>query len=95
MFKQTAIIIAAVIAASATFAQELQPTSSATTAGTASRAQVRADLDTARAAGAWPVHEYSDAQQAEGGSRKANRRPRKEYPNVMGMSITEWLASQQ
>ena len=29
------------------------------------------------------------------GGRKVQRRPRKEYPNVMGMSIHEWLASRE
>jgi len=61
------------------------------------RYQAPADLDTARAADAWPVRESNDAQRytAAGGSRHAKRRPRKEYPNVMGMSIHEWLASRQ
>ena len=91
MFKPTAIIIAAAIAAGGAFAQELQKTlpaaPPAASTGIASAS--------ARAAAAGPAPEYTDARRSEpadAGSGKAKRRPRKEYPNVMGMTITEWLA---
>ena len=89
MFKPTAIIVATVLLATSAYAQEAP--------SGAQRAEVRADLDKARAAGAWPVRESNDVQRVtvnEGG-RKVQRRPRKEYPNVMGMSIHEWLASRE
>ena len=60
------------------------------------RYKVRIDIDQARASGAWPVREYDDSGRRSGdaGSRKATRHPRKEYPNVMGISLAEWLARQ-
>ena len=60
------------------------------------RYKVRIDIDQARASGAWPVREYDDSgrRSGYGGSRKATRHPRKEYPNVMGISLAEWLARQ-
>jgi hypothetical protein len=67
------------------------------TPSTALRYQVVGDAKAARAAGVWPVRDYDDAQARttpRGGSRKASqRRPRKEYPNVMGITFQEWLAS--
>jgi hypothetical protein len=97
MFKTTAILIAAVMAAGGAFAQEFDGGFAQDAPSVALRYQVRADLDTVRAAGAWPVHEYSDAQRYTGAgsaSRHAKHRPHKEYPNVMGISMAEWLASQ-
>jgi hypothetical protein len=104
MFKPTALIIVAAIAAAATmaaggaYAQELQPTSLAAPA--VANSEGRADALTAAAATevahvAEPAPTFShETTVADGGGRKA-KRPRKEYPNVMGMSIHEWLASRQ
>jgi len=36
----------------------------------------------------------SGRRSGDAGSRKATRHPRKEYPNVMGISLAEWLARQ-
>ncbi|MFL6660806.1 MAG: hypothetical protein ACJ8G7_01430 [Rhizobacter sp.] len=89
-----AIVMAAAIASGGAFAQEAQSTEEpAPTA--ALRYRVVGDLDAAREAGAWPVREHDeDAQAAVAprAGRKARRRPRKEYPNVMGMPISQWLA---
>jgi hypothetical protein len=61
------------------------------------RYQVVGDARNARTTGAWPVRDYADTQAGtapRNGTRKASaRRPRKEYPNVMGISFQEWLAS--
>ena len=81
MFKPTAIIVATALFATSAFAQQAP--------SGAQRSEVRADLDKARATGAWPVRESNDVQRytVAGGGRKVQRRPRKEYPNVMRMSI--------
>jgi len=94
MFKRIAIIAATVLSTVGAFAQERPSTESAFGV---SRHDVRADLDQARAAGAWPVRESNEVQRytvAHSG-HKATRRPYKEYPNVMGMSIDEWLAMRE
>jgi len=59
---------------------------------TALRYQVVADTRRARAAGTWPLHDYEGAG-ATVPRRHPAARPRKEYPNVMGISFQEWLAS--
>jgi hypothetical protein len=59
------------------------------------RFRVRIDLDAARETGTWPVREYDDGGQHAAVEKrlKEKRRPRKEYPNVMGISFSEWLAA--
>jgi hypothetical protein len=135
MFKPAAIVIAALLAATAAYAQtdEAWPTFDPQRASTVTRAEVRAqlraereagvqpegeafdgeegpeaassalryqvvgDARNARTTGAWPVRDYGETPAGtipRSGTRKASaRRPRKEYPNVMGISFQEWLAS--
>jgi hypothetical protein len=90
MFKRIVIIAATVLSSVGAFAQDRPSTEAALVV---SRHDVRVDLDQARTAGAWPVLESNDVQRhvVAQDSHKAKRRPRKEYPNVMGMSIDEWL----
>jgi hypothetical protein len=102
MFKHITIIIAAAIAAGGALAQEVrgEPFDGEATHDVSHatlRYQVRADLEAARMSGAWPVQEYNDMPvvTAPQPARKAPRRPRKEYPNVMGISLKEWLARQE
>lgn len=96
MLKISAAILATALLSSAAFAQAL-PAGDTSGASQASfgvlRYEVRADLNKARASGAWPVRESNDVQAvAAAPVHKTTHRIRKEYPNVMGMSIDEWLA---
>jgi hypothetical protein len=59
---------------------------------TALRYQVVGDARKARSAGTWPVHDYDGAGVTVPRSRPAAK-PRKEYPNVMGVDFKVWLAS--
>jgi len=99
MLKSIAAILAIALTSTGAFAQ-VQAASDKAAASQASfgvlRYEVRADLDRARASGAWPVRESNDFQAvAATTSRKATHRTRKEYPNVMGVSIDEWLAGRE
>jgi hypothetical protein len=101
MLKLATVVLATALSSIGAFAQEL-PSSDATASHDASfgvlRYEVRADLNKARASGAWPVRESNDVQASaatNAQSHKAKHRLRKEYPNVMGMSIDDWLASRE
>jgi hypothetical protein len=97
--KLSATVLATALLSSAAFAQTL-PAGDTTASSQASfgvlRYEVRADLNKARASGAWPVRESNDMQAvAVAPVHKATHHVRKEYPNVMGMGIDEWLAGRE
>jgi hypothetical protein len=98
MLKLTATILAITLSSVGAFAQAApgSDASASPQAAGALRFEVRADLNQARASGAWPVRESNDVQAVVVAPRhKASHRVRKEYPNVMGMSIDEWLAGRE
>ena len=99
MLKSTAVILAIALSSTGAFAQALSAGDTAASSQASFgvlRYEVRADLNKARASGAWPVRESNDVQAvAVASTHKATHRTRKEYPNVMGMSIDEWLAGRE
>jgi len=88
MYKQTALILAAALAAGGAFAQQVLPTpaSAFVAATTEVQGSKLASVPIADAVEA-------DRDAGQGGAAKGQRRIRKEYPNVMGMSLTAWLGS--
>jgi len=98
--KSTAAILSLALLSTGAFAQALPEAGDKTASSQASfgvlRYEVVADLHKARASGAWPVRESNDIQAvAIAPVHRASHHVRKEYPNVMGMSIEEWLASRE
>jgi len=99
MLKFSAAILAIALSSTGAFAQTLSAADTSASAQASFgvlRYEVRADLDRARASGAWPVRESNDVQAvAVAPVHKVSHRVRKEYPNVMGMSIDAWLAGRE
>jgi len=95
MSKPAALLAALVwiVAAGAAVAGEADGGTAAVTARSdVLQFEIRGEVDTARAAGTWPVREY-DARPAW--HRPAAKRARKQYPNVMGVRFADWLAAHE
>lgn len=96
MLKRTAFVLAAAIAAGSAFAQQLSPSSPDMPVGASIEAK-GSEL-VSESTGGLPllgktVEIFDSEPTAPECSSKNPRRPRKEYPNVMGMSLSAWLVS--